>query len=161
MTNPSSKQVEPELKACPFCGRAVTATTIKGASYLLVGCKNLNCAASAISCDPIEWNTRVPVASTAPRMDIQDLQQKIDELPAACDCGNLDPRDVDRLIEKAAASLASKEEEARRCPHCGRRMVSEFDEDVGFWRECGNCDYREALSSTTPPAPTVSDCDPD
>lgn len=37
--------------------------------------------------------------------------------------------------------------EAHRCPHCGRRMVSEFDEDVGFWRECANCDYREAVSN--------------
>lgn len=32
------------------------------------------------------------------------LQQDIDDLHAACECGNLDPRDVDRLIEAAATA---------------------------------------------------------
>lgn len=45
------------------------------------------------------------------------------------------------------------EAEAHRCPRCGRRMRSELDEDVGFWRECVNCDYRESVSSaSTEPA---------
>lgn len=35
----------------------------------------------------------------------------------------------------------------RKCPHCGRRMKSDFDEDIGIWYECENCDYRENVSS--------------
>src|ERR1043165_7813302 len=41
---------------------------------------------------------------------------------------------------------------APRCPRCGRRLRSEFDEDVGFWREGDTCDYREQV----PPAPTAA-----
>jgi hypothetical protein len=37
--------------------------------------------------------------------------------------------------------------EPHRCPHCSRRMRSDFDPDVGMWYECENCDYREPISS--------------
>ena len=43
-----------------------------------------------------------------------------------------------------------------RCPRCGRRLRSEFDEDVGFWRECDNCDYREQVPSAPTAAPATS-----
>ena len=32
-------------------------------------------------------------------------------------------------------------------------MRSDFDEDVGIWYECANCDYREQISSATPAQP--------
>lgn len=56
---------------------------------------------------------------------------------------------VNAILAAASSPLPAEPPpiDAHRCPHCGRRMVSEFDEDVGFWRECANCDYREQVSS--------------
>lgn len=60
MTQPSETQ---ELKPCPFCQREVRAIPVQGAGYSLVGCNDLNCPASSVSCYPNEWNTRAPVDS--------------------------------------------------------------------------------------------------
>lgn len=34
-----------------------------------------------------------------------------------------------------------------QCPYCGRIMQSDFDEDVGMWYECYECEYREGVSA--------------
>lgn len=52
---------------------------------------------------------RAVAALTAVRKEaraaaFKSLRQQVGDLHADCDCGNLDPRDVDRLIEAAANS---------------------------------------------------------
>jgi DNA-directed RNA polymerase subunit RPC12/RpoP len=44
---------------------------------------------------------------------------------------------------------------SRRCLHCGRRMKSDFDPDVGMWYECENCNYRNLVSANQPLAPAI------
>lgn len=60
--------------------------------------------------------------------------------------------DVDYLLSLLPQLSSS---EPRRCPHCGRRMKSNFDPDAGKWYECENCDYRESVSSAPTTAPVV------
>lgn len=52
-----------------------------------------------------------------------------------------------------AATVAPQEKSvAARCPDCGARLTSDFDEDVGMWEECTECDYRNMLSNRSAPA---------
>jgi len=80
-------------------------------------------------------------------------------LPEAATCPECKAAFVGYKLGRADAATppaAAAEGEGHHCPHCGRRMRSEFDEDVGIWYECDNCDYRE-MKSSAPTAATAED----
>lgn len=74
-TNPSSKQVDPELKGdapCPWCAQPPEVHNKNSLGIRYLGCPTRGCTGRDLHfvIDHL-WNTRVPVASTAPGVDQQ------------------------------------------------------------------------------------------
>lgn len=114
-----SKQVEPELKECPFCAMVPRLITIPGfepRSYVMC---SLGCGA----CGPeingkdasdravAAWNTRVPVDSVAPGVDQQDNEEirlALEGMIAAFDVSNYGDASIVATTRECALSIAKR-----------------------------------------------------
>lgn len=123
------------LEPCPFCGKeskgywdgpyihvSGAPDTLQFYSIVCNGC----CSTASYETKEraiAKWNSRAPVAGVVPTVDVKDLQQQVDDLPAACEHGNLDPRDVDRLIERFAAPASTVAPQQSELPLLGYERV--------------------------------------
>lgn len=139
MTNPSSKQVEVELKVCEWCKMPPETWAEPGEPHTAaVRCVNTECPVrSAGWVSPGFWNTRLPVASTADANEI--VKQIRDKLV------NGNPRLI--LHEIAELVISNAQQGESRCEH-GIPWSMEC-------LSCGHSDYVAATPAST--APGVGD----